>query len=329
VSGFSSERPFPDATTVGLAAVLAALPFVLPSVTLASELVVFAVATLSCTFLLGLVGLLSFGQGLFFGIGAYGSALILLHTGQGSLGAIIAAAAVSSVAAAVIGFLTVRRRGVYFVMLTLAFAQMGYFAMLALKDVTGGENGLTGVPRPPVLAGVGALARPEAVYAFLAVMCFLALVLTQRIAASPLGSVLRAIRENDIRADALGYDVRLFKIAAFAFGGFLAGLAGAMHTIFLGLAPPNTIDLEMSERLVVMAIIGGTGSPMGALVGAAFYVLLADFLSTLWPRWLMIIALLMIAVVLFLPNGLWGSAEALMARLRGRGGATPAEAADA
>jgi len=329
VSGFSSERPFPDATTVGLAVVLAALPFVLPSVTLASELVVFTVATLSCTFLLGLVGLLSFGQGLFFGIGAYGSALILLHTGQGSLSAIIAAAAVSSAAAAVIGFLTVRRRGVYFVMLTLAFAQMGYFAMLALKDVTGGENGLTGVPRPPVLGGVGALARPDAVYAFLAVMCFLALVLTQRIAASPLGSVLRAIRENDTRADALGYDVRLFKIAAFAFGGFLAGLAGAMHTIFLGLAPPNAIDLEMSERLVVMAIIGGTGSPMGALVGAAFYVLLADFLSTLWPRWLMIIAFLMIAVVLFLPNGLWGSAEALMARLRGRDGATPSEAADA
>nr|WP_283815851.1 branched-chain amino acid ABC transporter permease [Bradyrhizobium lablabi] len=277
-------------------------------------MVVFAVGALSCTFLLGLVGLLSFGQGLFFGIGAYGAALILLHSNSGSLVAVLAAAAMAAIAAAIVGFLSVRRRGIYFVMLTLAFAQMGYFAMLALKNVTGGENGLTGVPRPPIVADLGVLAHPQAVYAFLAAICFLAFVLTQRVASSPLGSVLRAIRENDIRADALGYDVRLFKIAALAFGGFLAGLAGAMHTIFLGLAPPNTIEPEMSERLVIMAIIGGTGSPMGALIGAGFYVLLADFLSTLWPRWLMIIAFLMIAIVLFLPNGLWGSAELLIGR---------------
>jgi branched-chain amino acid transport system permease protein len=314
VNTFSAYRPFPVATTGALALVLVALPFVLPSVTLASELVVFAVGALSCTFLLGLVGLLSFGQGLFFGTGAYGAALILLHSGTGSLVTILAASGVAAVAAAIVGFLSVRRRGIYFVMLTLAFAQMGYFAMLAMKNITGGENGLTGVPRPPVIAGLGALNNPQAVYAFLAVMCFLVFVLTERVASSPLGSVLRAIRENDIRADALGYDVRLFKIAALAFGGFLAGLAGAMHTIFLGLAPPNTIEPEMSERLVIMAIIGGTGSPIGALIGAGFYVLLADFLSTLWPRWLMIIAFLMIAIVLFLPNGLWGSAAMFIGR---------------
>ena len=316
MSTFSSYRSFPDATTSALAVVLVALPFVLPSVTLASELVVFAIGALSCTFLLGLVGLLSFGQGLFFGIGAYGAALILIHTSAGSLVTILAAAAMAAAAAAIVGFLSVRRRGIYFVMLTLAFAQMGYFAMLAMKDITGGENGLTGLPRPPVFAGLGALTHSHSVYAFLAAICFLAFVLTHRIATSPFGSVLRAIRENEVRADALGYDVRWFKIMALAFGGFLAGLAGAMHTIFLGLAPPNTIEPEMSERLVIMTIIGGTGSPIGALIGAGFYVLLADFLSSLWPRWLMIIAFLMIAIVLFLPNGLWGSVELLIARWR-------------
>lgn len=328
MSGFSSEGSFPDATTVGLAVTLVALPFVLPSVTLASELVVFAVAALSCTFLLGLVGLLSFGQGLFFGVGAYGSALLLLNTGAGSLGALLAAAVIACFVASLVGFLSVRRRGVYFVMLTMAFAQMGYFAMLALSKITGGENGLTGVPRPPILAGFGSLATPLATYAFLAATCLFAFVLTQRIASSPLGSVLRAIRENDLRADALGYNVRLFKIVAFALGGLLAGLAGAMHTIFLGLAPPNSIELEMSERLIVMAIIGGTGSPIGALVGAGFYVLLADTLSTLWPRWLMLIAFLMIAVVLYLPNGLWGSTEALIQRWRLRRMDAAAEAKD-
>jgi len=316
MSAFREGGHFPDGTTLGVGAALVALPFLLPSVTLASELVVFAVATLSCTFLLGLVGLLSFGQGLFFGLGAYVSGVLLREHGLGTLPAVAAAAGFSFLAAGLLAFLAVRRQGVYFVMLTLAFAQMGYFAMLALKDVTGGENGLTGVPRPPLLAGAGTLSGPEAVYAFLAGLAFAAYLLVQRIGCSPFGSVLRAIRQNEARAEALGYDTRRFKIAAFALAGLLAGLAGAMHTVFLGFVPPNAIELEMSERLIIMAIIGGAGAPAGAFVGAGFYVLMADWLSTLWPRWLMLIGVLLIAIVLFLREGVWGGAMLLLARLR-------------
>lgn len=317
MSTFREGGRFPDATTFGIAATLAALPFVLPSVTLASEVVVFAVATLSCTFLLGMAGLLSFGQGLFFGTGAFVSAVLLRDHGAATLPAVAAGALFSGLGAGFLAWFAVRRQGIYFVMLTLAFAQMGYFAMLALRDITGGENGLTGVPRPPLLAGMGSLATAEATYALLAVLTLAAFVLVQRVAASPFGSVLRAIRQNEARAEALGYDVRRFKIAAIALAGMLAGLAGAMHTVFLGFAPPNVIELEMSERLLVMAIIGGVGAPAAAFLGAGFYVLAADLLSPLWPRWLMLIGFLLIAIVLFMRGGLWGGAATLLRRLRG------------
>ena len=318
MSAFREGGRFPDGSSLGVAIGLVALPFVLPSVTLASEVVVFAVAALSCALLLGLVGLLSFGQGLFFGIGAYASAILLREHAFGTLAALSVAALAAGLLAGLLAMVAVRRQGVYFVMLTLAFAQMGYFAMLALRDFTGGENGLTGVPRPPLLAGIGELATPEAVYALLAVLGFLAFLIVQRIGASPFGSVLRAIRQNEARAEALGYDVRRFKVAAFALAGAIAGLAGAMHTVFLGFTPPNVIELEMSERLIIMAIIGGVGAPGGAFLGAAFFLLMADWLSTLWPRWLMLIGFLLIAIVLFLRDGLWGGAASWLKRLRAR-----------
>jgi branched-chain amino acid transport system permease protein len=319
MSAFREGGRFPGWSAAGVAVALVALPFVLPTVTLASELVVFSVAALSCAFLLGMVGLLSFGQGLFFGIGAYVSAILLREHGWATLPAVALGAGAACVVAGLLALLAVRRRGVYFVMLTLAFAQMGYFAMLALKDHTGGENGLTGVPRPPLLGGLAMLPGAEAIYVLLAALAFAAFLFVQRVSASPFGSVLRAIRENEARAEALGYDVRAFKVAAFALAGLLAGLAGAMHTIFLGFVPPNVIDLEMSERLLIMAIIGGTGAPAAAFLGAGFYVVMADWLSTLWPRWLMLIGFMLIAIVLFMRDGLWGGAATLVRRVRAGG----------
>jgi branched-chain amino acid transport system permease protein len=306
---------FPDLASLWLALAVLALPFALPTVTLASEALVFATGTLSCALLLGGAGLLSFGQGLFLGAGAYASGLLLRDAGFGTVAAVALGTLGAAALAGLVGFISVRRRGVYFVMLTLAFAQMGYFAVLAASRVTGGENGLTGVPRPPLPGGV-ALGTPGAVYAVLAVLCLAAFFLAQRALASPFGSVLAAIRENEARAEALGYDVRAFKVAAFALAGGIAGLAGAMHTLFLGFVPPNTVQLEMSERLVVMAIIGRAGSPAGAFVGTLFYVVAAEVLTELWPRWLILIALLLIAIVLFLPRGIWGTAQGLLARRR-------------
>jgi branched-chain amino acid transport system permease protein len=298
-----SEGRFPNFTTLLVVATVVLMPVCMPA-TLATEIAIFATATLSVTLLLGSAGLLSFGQGLYLGIGSYTTGILLRDYGIGLVPTLVLATLAGALVAGVLAMLIVRRRGIYFVMLTLAFAQMGYFAMLAAKDVTGGENGMTGLPRSFNITGA-TIASPLSLYILAAAGFLLAFLAVQRLTASPFGSVLTAIRENETRSEALGYDVKSFKIAAFAVAGGIAGLSGAMHVIFLGFVPPNDIDLEISQRILVMAIIGGVGSPAGALVGTIFYTIVSDALSELWARWMALIALALITIVLFLPGGLW------------------------
>ena len=308
----ASTPRFPDTTTAIVVVALAALPFLVPT-TLASQVAIFATATLSVTLLLGSIGLLSFGQGLYLGVGAYVAGILMRDAGLGLGPALIASTLIGALLAAVLGALVVRRQGVYFVMLTLAFAQMGYFAMLAWKDVTGGENGFSGLPRTFSLFGLP-IGSALSFYGLAAGAFLLAFLAVQRLNASPFGTVMTAIRENEGRSEAMGYDVRRYKIAALAVAGGIAGLSGALHAAFLGFVPPNDIELEISQRILVMAIIGGVGSPAGALVGAGFYTLVSEVLSELWARWLGLIALLLIAIVLFLPGGLWSIGARLTRR---------------
>jgi branched-chain amino acid transport system permease protein len=303
---------FPDATTAIVAAALALLPILVPS-TLASQVAIFATATLSVTLLLGSIGLLSFGQGLYLGVGSYVTGILLRDVGLGLGPSLVVATGAGAVLAALLGALIVRRQGVYFVMLTLAFAQMGYFAMLAWKDVTGGENGFSGLPRTFSLFGLP-IASAISFYLLSASAFLVAFLAVQRINASPFGTVMTAIRENEVRSEAMGYDVKLYKIVVVAIAGGIAGLSGALQAAFLGFVPPNNIELEISQRILVMAIIGGVGSPAGALVGSGFYTLVSELLSELWARWLGLIALLLIAIVLYLPGGLWS----IGARVAGR-----------
>lgn len=305
-----ARKTFPNPATAIVFAIVVALPFAVP-VTLASQVAIFATATLSVTLLLGSVGLLSFGQGLYLGLGAYLSGILLKDVGLGLLPALVVATVSGVVLGGLLGILIVRRLGVYFVMLTLAFAQMGYFAMLSLKDITGGENGLSGLPRSFSLAGLE-IASPLSFYLLTGGAFLLAFLLVQRLGASPFGSVLTAIRENESRSEAMGYDVRRYKIAVVAIAGGIAALAGALHAAFLGFVPPNDIELEISQRILVMAIIGGVGSPGGALIGAAFYTLASEALSELWARWMALIALVLIAIVLYVPGGLWSLGHRLV-----------------
>jgi branched-chain amino acid transport system permease protein len=298
-----SDGRFPNLTTLLVLAAIVVMPVFIPT-TLAAQIAIFATATLSVTLLLGSAGLLSFGQGLYLGIGSYTTGILLRDYGFGLLPTLVLATLAGTLAAGVLAMLIVRRRGIYFVMLTLAFAQMGYFAMLAAKDVTGGENGMTGLPRSFDIAGL-TVASPLSLYVLTAAGFLLAFLAVQRLNASPFGSVLTAIRESENRSEALGYDVRLFKIAIFAMAGAIAGLAGAMHAVFLGFVPPNDIEPEISQRILMMAIIGGVGSPGGALVGTIFYTIVSEALSELWARWMALIALALISIVLFLPGGLW------------------------
>lgn len=311
-----SEARFPNATTLFVIAVVVLMPFVMPT-TLAAQIAIFSTSTLSVTLLLGSAGLLSFGQGLYLGIGAYATGILLRDVGLPLLPTLVLATLAGTLVAAVLGLLIVRRTGVYFVMLTLAFAQMGYFAMLAAKDVTGGENGMTGLPRHYDLLGA-TIASPMSFYVLCAAGFLLAFLAVQRLNASPLGSVLVAIRENEGRSEAMGYDVRRYKLAVFAVAGGVAGLSGALHAVFLGFVPPNDIELEISQRILVMAIIGGVGSPAGALLGTIFYTIVSEALSEIWARWMAAIALVLIAIVLFLPGGLWSAGRRISTMIEGR-----------
>ncbi len=306
------EHGFPNTTTVAIAVILIALPVVLPSLTLASEIAVLATGALSCTLLLGSVGLLSFGQGLYFGLGAYIAAILLRDFEAGALVAVMASVVSGAAIAALTGLVIVRRQGVYFVILTLAFAQMGFFLALAFPDITGGENGFSNVPRASVAFGHASLASPLLLYAVLATLAFLAFLFVQRIIASPFGSVLRAIRANEGRSEALGYDVKRFKLAALTMAGAIAALGGAMNTLLLNFVPLSAIDFEASEKLIIASLIGGVGAPLGALIGAGFLAAMSDFLSPIWPRWSIVVAILLILTVLYLRDGLLGLRGALM-----------------
>ena len=292
---------------IALASVIV-LPVILPSYSLASLILIFAIAALGCNLLLGLGGLMSFGQGIFFGFGAYGAGLLMLRLGFGLLPALVAAVLLGALVAGVVGYLAIRRRGVYFVLLTFAFAQMFAFLVYALNDLTGGENGLRNVPRPPV--GLGGLTLfgledPLAMYALIGVAFVLTYQILHQVARSPFGSTLRAIKDNEVRARAVGYDTDRFKALAFMMSGGVTGLAGAMYALLLRSVPDAAMQMAMSQQILVMTIVGGTGSLYGSLLGAFGVTVLTDTISAIWPRWQISLGLALIAIVLFLQGGLW------------------------
>lgn len=320
----SEKNPLPfakgraPALLLLVVASLVALPLLLPSATLATEILIFALAALACNLLLGYTGLLSFGQGIFFGVGAYGAALLMIHLQWGMFAALLGAAVFGAFLALLVGALAIRRTGIYFVMLTLAFSQMAYFLAYTLSGWTGGDNGLLDVPRPNIeIAGrvLFDLADPRHFYVFVAVLFLLVFAGALRVIRSPFGSTLLAIRENETRAAAIGYDTRHFKILVFMLSGAITGIAGALYAMLLHFAPLSNIDLMMSENILIMTIVGGTGSLFGSLLGAGAIVLLGDVLSELWPRWLMLLGVILILVVVFMRGGLWGGLAGLGKRL--------------
>ncbi|MGH8786173.1 MAG: branched-chain amino acid ABC transporter permease [Cupriavidus necator] len=299
-------------------AVALALPLALRSGSLASEVLIYALAALGCNLLLGYTGLLSFGQGIFFGLGSYTLALLLTRWPLPMPLALAAATAMGALGAVVVGWVAIRQRGTYFVMLTLAFAQMFYFLAYTATDLTGGDNGLLNIPRPPLaLFGhtLWSMQTPWQYYGFVAVVFLAAFGLLLRVSDSIFGRTLLAIRDNEDRAAAVGYDLKRFKLLAFVISGAVTGLAGGLHAMMTGIAPLSNAEYHTSEMILVITVIGGTGNLFASVLGAAFYVLLADWLSTLWPRWLLLLGLLLIGVSIGMERGLWGLGEGLWRRL--------------
>ena len=288
----------------------AIFPFLLPHKSLATQVLTYGLYALGFNLLYGYTGMLSFGHAAYFGLGAYGTGIALAKLKVASLWAALGMGVVAAaLGGAVAGFFCLRRRGIYFAMLTLAFSQMLYFIAFHLADWTGGDDGLRGIPLLPLgLPGTSvSLRTPLAFYGFTLVVVICAVAALKRILDSPFGRVLQAIRENPERAAACGYDVNRIKFVSFVFSAFFAGLAGALEALRLTVVPVEALYWSTSGQVVIMTLLGGAGTFFGPFVGAATYLVLADRLSLVLEAWPLVIGAIFMAFVLFLPRGIWGT----------------------
>ena len=298
---------------------LVLLPFALSTiglgVTSATEVVVFALACMALNILVGYTGLTSFGHGAWFGLAAYAAGMSQRDLFPGSFFGPLALGLLIVVAlAAVFGFLILRRRGVYFSLLTLALAAMLYSVAFRWTEVTGGENGLGGITRP-LLAGVS-FESATAYYALVAGVAFAAVLALWRFHRSPLGSVLVATRENEQRARFIGYPTNRVKLTAFVFSAGLTGLAGMLLAFNNRMTSAEPISVAFSGELLAMVVIGGMRSFLGPALGALFFVIFRDSLSRVTENWLLFFGLLFVAFIVFSPTGLVGLYERVTARWR-------------
>ena len=295
------------------------LPFVMSviglGVTSATEVVVFSLACMALNILVGYTGLTSFGHGAWFGLAAYAAGMSQRDWFAGSFFMPLALGlAIVVVLAAAFGFLILRRRGVYFSLLTLALSAMLYSVAFRWTDVTGGENGLGGITRPSLL-GVS-FENAATFYALVASVAFVALLALWRFHRSPFGSVLVAIRENEQRARFLGYPTDRVKLAAFVTSAGLTGLAGMLLAFNNRMTSAEPISVAFSGELLAMVVIGGMHSFLGPALGALFFVIFRDSLSRITENWLLVFGLLFVAFVVFSPTGLVGLYARATARWR-------------
>ena len=283
-----------------LVASIVLLPFIVrPAI--ASEIWIFAMFGLGLNLLLGYTGLLSFGQSTFFGSAAYVAGWLLKHFGINVFFALGIGVGVGALSALVVGYLCVQRSGLYFIMLTFALNQMFYFIAYQWTSVTGGEDGMPGVPRP-ALPGVD-FNDPLVYYAFVSLLFLASLWIMKRIVESPLGKILQAIRENEVRAQAVGYNAPRFKLLAFVIGGAFSGAAGVLYAMLFGIVPLEAIGFVTSGNVVFATLIGGSGSLYGPVIGSFVFIWLSESVSTLWARWPLLLGVAFVVVVLFLRGG--------------------------
>ncbi|WP_332695141.1 branched-chain amino acid ABC transporter permease, partial [Bosea sp. (in: a-proteobacteria)] len=309
-----------DYTPLAIAALgLAALPFLMHFIglgtTSATEIVVFAIACMALNILVGTTGLVSFGHGAWFGLAAYAAGLIQRNwlPGQFLLPILLALAFVALIALA-FGALILRRRGVYFSLLTLALTAMVYSVAFRWTSVTGGEDGLGGIKRP-LFAGIDfETALPF--YGLVATIGMAVIYGLWRFHRSPVGTVLVAIRENEQRARFLGYATDRYKLVAFTLSAVLTGLAGTLLLFNNRMTSAEPISVAFSGELLAMVVIGGMRSFLGPALGALFFVVFRDYLSSVTENWLFWFGLLFVAFIVFSPDGLVGVGQRLLKPFR-------------
>jgi branched-chain amino acid transport system permease protein len=285
-----------------VAAVALAAPLGLPQfwVFIAIEILAFALYAVSFNVLLGFGGMLSFGHAAFFGVGAYTVAILAQKASVPVVLALVGAPVVSAALAAVIGYFSVRRTGIYFAMLTFAFQMLLFTVAMKWGDLTGGDDGITGL-KPPAL-----LANPTVYYYFALAVVAASLYALHRLVRSPFGYTLRALRTNPRRVTYIGVDVRRHQLATFVITGAFAGIAGALFAVSSGNVFPNWLNWTASATPVVMAVLGGIHTFFGPVIGAAVYVLLEVYISGKTEYWPLFMGIIILVLVLAMPEGLSG-----------------------
>jgi branched-chain amino acid transport system permease protein len=293
---------------------------------LATQILIVSIASIGFNLLLGYAGLLSYGQAMFYGVGSYVALLTVskfFPQFPNMWLAIFLAVIFVSVMAFLIGALTVRLYGIYFALLTVAFAQMFYFIVFQWRDLTQGDDGLQGITAPPLwfltnidltttfpplaLGPFGNLSDVHYWYAFAAIVTLLVVAFMRVLIRSQFGEVLAAIRENEQRSTFVGFNPQRYKLAAFTIAGALTGLSGALRGLYETSTAPDSLTIETSGNFVIYTIVGGVKTILGPVLGTAIIMYLENVISAKTDAWRLIEGVLFVAVIVFLPGGILGS----------------------
>lgn len=288
---------------------LLVFPFLMPYDALSVNILIFGLYAVGFNLLFGYTGMLSFGHAAFLGVGSYLAGISVVHAGWPWWAAIAVGVLASCLAGLIIGYLAIRTRGIYFSMVTLALAQIVYYGFYKADKWTGGENGLRGVRVESIdLPGISIdFMNPLNKYYVILVFVALALWFVSRVLQSPFGAVIEAIRENEKRAVACGYDVARAKLLVFVLSAGICGLAGALRALHLSIVPIDSLHYLQSGQAVMMCLLGGMGTFFGPFVGAAVFLYLEDVVTNLTRYWMGAVGIVFMVFVLFFPKGIWGT----------------------
>jgi branched-chain amino acid transport system permease protein len=288
---------------------LAVFPFIMPYEALAINILIFGLFAMGFNLLFGYMGLLSFGHAAFLGTGSYLTGISIVHFGLSWGTAILVGVVGAAIAGLIMGFLAIRTRGIYFSMVTLALGQIMYYVFYKAESLTGGENGLRGVRVDSFnIFGIPVdFLNPLVKYYIILFFVVIAIWFISRILNSPLGAVMEAIRENEKRASACGFDVARTKLLVFVLSAAICGLAGSLRALHLSIVPIDSLHYLQSGQAVMMSILGGMGTFFGPFIGAAVMLYLEDVVTTFTKHWMAVIGVVFMFFVLFFPKGIWGT----------------------
>ena len=290
-----------------LVPILAVLPFLTPYQAIATNILIYAMFATGFNILLGYTGQLSFGHASFYGLGAYGTGLLIVKAHWPLWAAMIGGVVTATLGGIIIGYLSLRRSDVYFSLLTLAFSQILYFLAFQLRGFTGGDDGLRGIP---VFHPFGIdLGKPLNMYYFAFVFFLIMAFLARKILRAPFGKAMLAVKENEDRAIACGFNTQRIKLISFIISAIYGGLAGALFCIHQRFVGVDLLHFMVNGEVIFVSIVGGVGTFLGPIVGSAGYLLLHDYIQVILQRWELVVGLVLIFFILFFNQGIVGFIE--------------------